>query len=126
MMSDEMSFKPISFISEAIEVLFDKQPIFEKKPPCPDGFNWQGNHYQVSELISEWKDFERRGRFSHNMRPVNIKKALRRGSIGVGRFYFRVMTDGGRIFELYYDRAAKNTDDRKGGWTLFRELEEIT
>ena len=119
-----MNFKPISFISEPIEVLFDKQPTFEKIPPCPDGFEWQGNHYRVTELMSEWKDFGRRGRFTHNMRPENIKKTLRRGSIGVGRFYFRVKTDEGRIFELYYDRAAKSADDRKGGWTLFRELEE--
>ena len=56
------------------------------------------------------------------MRPANIAKAVRRGSWGVGRFYFRVRTESGRLFDLYYDRAPKDADDRKGTWFLFREL----
>ena len=119
-----MKLNPVSFISESIEVEFDKEPLYEKKPPCPDGFFWQGNHFRIVELISEWKDFNRRGRFAHNMRLVNIKKTLRRGSIGVGRFYFQVRTDGGRFFLLYYDRSVKSADDRKGVWTLSQELEQ--
>ena len=119
-----MKLKPKSFISETIEVIFDQTPTFEKKPPCPDGFIWRDEGYRIVELLSEWSDFQRRGRYSRNMRPENIKKTLRRGSIGVGRFYFQVKTDRGGIFELYYDRVVKNSDERKGEWMLFRELEE--
>lgn len=114
--------EPIKFIGEEIEVLFDKPPSLSKRPGCPDGFIWRGETYGVSELISEWRDFARRGRFSRNMQPHNQRKALRRGSFGVGRFYFLVRTTGGRIFELYYDRAPKSVDDKSGSWSLFREL----
>ena len=119
-----MKLVPKSFISETVEVIFDRPPMIEKTPPCPNGFIWRGETYPILELLGEWSDFQRRGRYARNMRPENIKKALRRGSIGVGRFYFQVKTEGERIFELYYDRAAKSVDDRKGEWMLFRELEE--
>ena len=115
--------KPIKFIGEEIEVIFDKPPALTKQPNCPDGFIWQGKTFRVTELHSEWRDFTRRGRFARNMQPHNQRKAVRRGSIGVGRFYFQVQTEGGRIFELYYDRAPKSVDDKLGRWSLFREME---
>jgi hypothetical protein len=59
---------------------------------------------------------------ARNMTPEHAATAERRGSWGVGRFYFRVKTEAGNIFDLYYDRSPKNVDDRKGGWYLFREL----
>ena len=121
-----MSLKPIKFISEPVDAIFDKQPLYEKKPPCPDGFRWRGEAFCVLHLIREWKDFSRRGRMAHNMRMSSQRKAARRGSIGVGRFHFRVEVTGGRIFDLYYDRAVLNTDDRKGTWILHQELGEIT
>jgi len=58
------------------------------------------------------------------MRPANAAKAIRRGSWGVGRFYFRVLTEQDRIFELYYDRAPKDVDDRDGSWFLDREMQK--
>jgi hypothetical protein len=33
-----------------------------------------------------------------------------------------VRVDTGQIFDLYYDRAPKNADDRKGAWFLYREM----
>ena len=116
--------RPIRFIGKEIEVRFDKPPTLAKKPDCPDAFIWQGEEYRVVEILSQWSDFTRRGRFARNMQPHNQRKALRRGSLGVGRFYFQVRTKDGRIFELYYDRAPKNVDDKLGSWSLYRELEE--
>ena len=116
--------KPIKFIGEEVEVIFDKPPTLSKKPGCPDGFIWQGGNFRVTELLSEWSDFTRRGRFAKNMQPHNQRKAVRRGSIGVGRFYFQVKTEDGRIFELYYDRAPKSVDDKLGCWSLYRELDD--
>jgi len=110
------------FISETVEVIFDKPPLLEKKPGCPDEFVWQDKTYLIVELLSEWHDYSRRGRMANNMRPENIQKALRRGSVGVGRFYFRVKVENGRIFDLYYDRAVKSVDDHKGVWMLHQEL----
>jgi hypothetical protein len=35
-----------------------------------------------------------------------------------------VVTDTEQVFDIYYDRAVKNVDDRKGQWFLYRELGE--
>jgi hypothetical protein len=115
--------KPIRFIGEEIEVIYDKPPTLAKKPGCPDGFIWENNTFRITALLSEWNDFTRRGRFSRNMQPQNQRKAVRRGSFGVGRYYYQVRTNQNRIFELYYDRAPKSIDDKSGSWNLFRELE---
>ncbi len=117
-----MAFKPLRFIGQEIQVEFDNKPILEKKPPAPDRFTWEGQTFSVKSILSEWQDFRRRGRMSRNMRPQNAAKASRRGSWGVGRFYFRVLTASGRIFDLYYDRAPKSVNDRKGSWFLDREM----
>ena len=119
-----MPLKSKGFIAEAIEVQFDKPPAIEKKPPCPDGFSWRGDSYRVLSLLEQWRDYSRRGSMQHTMKPANLRKAARRGSWGVGRFYFRVQTDNGQFFELYYDRAPKDIDNRKGNWVLFQELVE--
>ncbi len=109
-----MIYRPKHFIGETIEVKFDTPPAFEKTPDCPEGFVWNGKAFLIVEVLSQWSDFGRSGAMTYNMRPSNMKKALRRGSYGVGRFYFRVRTQSEQIFEMYYDRAVKNVDHRKG------------
>jgi hypothetical protein len=115
--------EPTHFIGEQVEVIFDSPLVREKTPHCPDGFIWQEQEFRVIEMLSEWSDFTRRGRAARNMRPSHSSVAASRGSLGVGRFYFRVKVNGGRIFDIYYDRAPKDVDDRKGVWFLYRELE---
>ena len=115
-------FIPIHFYDDPIDVIFDSPPAKEKSPPCPNGFVWNGLNFRVTESLSEWADFTRRGRAAKNMRPAHAAVAAGRGSLNVGRFYFRVRVDNGQIFDLYYDRAMKNVDDRKGQWFLYREL----
>jgi hypothetical protein len=117
-----MSLQPTRFISEPIEVQFDKPPELKKRPGVPDRFVWRGEMLRVVELLSEWRDYSRRGRMASNMRPDHAEVAASRGSWGVGRIYFRVRVEDGRIFDLYYDRAPRSVDDRLGSWTLFREL----
>ncbi len=116
-------YKPLHFIGALIEVQFDKEPLHKKKPDCPDRFVWNGETFNVLEKISEWNDYSRSGHMAHNMRPANMAKALRRGSWGVGRFYFRLLTDDNRVFDLYYDRAPKDAEDREGSWFLDREMD---
>lgn len=110
------------FIGEEIEVAFDRPPMLEKKPGCPDRFNWGEETFEVTELLREWHDYRRRGRMAQNMTPAHAAIAEQRGSWGVGRAYFRVVTTGDRIFELYFDRAPKDSDRRKGAWFLYREM----
>lgn len=108
---------PFHFINEPIEVLFELPPLFGKTPTAPQGFIWAGQEWQIKQVLLEWKDYDRRGKSSHNMRPSNLLKAASRGSIGVGRFYFRVITVDNRIFQLYFDRSAP----KEQAWILYAE-----
>ncbi|MFZ0548769.1 MAG: DUF6504 family protein [Candidatus Promineifilaceae bacterium] len=110
------------FIAEEITAEYDKPPMLEKKPGCPDRFIWQEQVFEVVEMLHEWHDYRRRGRMARNMQPQHLSVAEQRGSWGVGRDYFRVKTADGRLFELYFDRAPKGSDERKGAWFLYREL----
>ncbi len=113
--------KPM-YIGEIISVGFDMPPLFSKKPKCPNTIFWQDRSYRVTEIISEWHDFSRKGKYSRNMKDAHLERANIKGSLGVGRFYFRVRTNENRIFEIYYDRSIKNTFETSGFWVLFQEL----
>lgn len=117
-----MSASDARFLGAPIAVEFDVAPALEKKPGCPDRFVLDGTTHAVVELLSEWHDYERRDRMAHNMRPEHLVTARRRGSWGVGRDVYRVRTDTGRIFEIYYDRAPRGRAHRKGSWVAYREL----
>lgn len=143
------NYQPIHFYDQPIEPVFDKPPAREKTPDCPDGFVWEDKTYRVVEMLSSWSDFARRGKMARNMRPAHAAVAAGRGSLNVGRFYFRVrvvlvlsrssiasplgtagQTEGtagqpkSQVFDIYYDRAMKNIDDRKGQWFIYREMRE--
>jgi len=109
------------FIDEPIQVYFNQPPLLEKTPPCPNGFKWQGQDLHITTLLSEWQDYRRRGRMTRNMIPAHNQQATRVGSWGVGRYFFRVQIEDGRIFEIYYDRAPTDTFHRKGNWFLLSE-----
>ena len=113
-----MDSVPYHFIDEPIEVIFEKPPLLEKSPTCPDAFTWQGELFTIKTVLAEWSDFSRRGRMANNMRPAHASRAAIKGSWGVGRFYFQVRVDDNRIFEIYYDRAPAGADDRKGAWFI--------
>ncbi|MBD3349583.1 MAG: hypothetical protein GF400_10375 [Candidatus Eisenbacteria bacterium] len=116
--------RPIRFIAERVDVELPYESRPSKKPAAPVAFVWRGERYAVTELLSEWRDYGRRGKMERNMRPEHAARAEQTGSWGVGRQYHRVRTDAGRIFDLYYDRAPRSATDRAGAWYLFRELEE--
>jgi len=118
-----IDFRPRAFIAAEIDVLFERKPFLEKKPQAPSAFAWDGKTLSVERVISEWHNFERTGRMGHNMKTPHLREAERRGSWGVGRFYFRVLTEDDRVFDLYYDRAPESAADRKGHWFLWREME---
>ena len=126
------AFAPLHFLDQPIEIIFDTPPALEKSPDCPNGFIWDEKTYRVTEMLSSWNDFTRRGRMARNMQPAHAATASTRGSLNVGRFYFRVrvrpvvqlLDEQSQIFDIYYDRAMKNVDNRKGQWFVYRELGE--
>ena len=111
-----------TYIGEIITVAFDKAAFLTKKPGCPDKFTWQGNTFVIIETLSAWQDLERRGKFGRNMQDAHARRARVKGSLGVGRFYFRVKTSDSRVFELYYDRLIKSVSESGGYWVLLQEL----
>lgn len=111
-----------AFIGEPVEPFYPAPPQCVKSPVCPAGFIWRGEAHPVAELLAEWKDFTRRGRLARSMQPAHLRRALRFGSRGAGRFCFRVRTDAGRVFDLYYDRSGRDADGQAGHWFLFREF----
>ncbi|MCC6567916.1 MAG: hypothetical protein IT315_01625 [Anaerolineales bacterium] len=131
-------YSPLHFLDHPIEPIFDTPPALEKSPACPNGFVWEGATYRVIEMLSAWTDFKRRGKMARNMQPEHAAVASNRGSLNVGRFYFRVRVvvvrpavelrdeqlTQNQIFDIYYDRAMKNVDDRKGQWVVYREMGE--
>jgi hypothetical protein len=131
-----MDLIPLHFFDQPIEVIFNSPPTREKAPDCPNGFIWEAKTYRITEMLSSWTDFKRRGKMARNMRPEHAAVAATRGSLNVGRYYFRVRVssssstagqqEAGRteeqIFDIYYDRAMKNVDDRKGQWFVYREM----
>ena len=113
---------PLHFIDEEVTVDFRQAPMLEKRPDPPAAFVWRGQTWHVTEVLATWFDYERTGRQARNMAPAHLETALRRGSWGVGRYFFRVRIEDGRAFDLYFDRAPEKAGDRKGHWFLFREL----
>ena len=124
MPSKRIKFIPVQFVGEEIKAKFDKAPMLSKKPGPPSSFLWGVESFRVIETISQWFDYGRKGRMTKNMKDENLRHAKRRGSWGVGRYFFRVRTDSDRVFDLYYDRAPKDAGDREGHWFLWREMEE--
>ena len=116
---------PVQFVGEEIRAQFDVAPMLSKKPGPPCSFHWGQESFRVTETISQWFDYDRKGRMAKNMKDENLRQAERRGSWGVGRYYFRVRTDSDRVFDLYYDRAPKDASDREGHWFLWREMEDV-
>jgi len=114
-------WRPGPFIDAEVQVDFAQPPALSKTPEVPRSFAWAGRTFEVESLLASWNDYRRRGRMERNMAPAHQATAARRGSWGVGRFYFRVRTTEGRVFDLYYDRAPEHAGDRAGHWFLWRE-----
>lgn len=123
---NEMNASPTRFIGAPIEVYHNQTPTLEKRPGPPDGFTWQGLTHRVVEVLSEWHDYRQRGKtalfYRKERGSYRAKAAKQRGSWGVGRDYYRVRTDVGSVFDLYYDRAPHGAGHRKGKWFLYRQI----
>jgi hypothetical protein len=115
------------FYSEPIEALFDRPPVLEKRPGCPDGFVWRGDRHRIVAVLREWHAYAPRGAsrdraLREHGRYWVAAAEQRRGSWGVGRDYYRVTTDRRETFDIYYDRRPQGPAV-KGGWFLWRSVE---
>jgi len=118
-MKSEKQPRNVQFVGEKITISPSNEQLYKKSPNCPLSFTWRGISFPIVRQISAWQDFARRGRMQKNMRPNHALRALRKGSWGVGRFFFQVETSDGKICVIYYDRSPENVFNRQGNWFLF-------
>jgi hypothetical protein len=113
----------MEFYADEIEVRFDKEPTLDKKPGLPAAFTWRGHEYVIVELLEEWHDYRKRGKskafYEKERGSYWVTRIQREGSWGVGRDYYRVRTESGEVFDIYYDRAPRG-QTKKGQWILSR------
>ena len=96
-----MSKRPESqFHCEMIEVEVDSGE--------PRALIWRGNKYEVEKVLKAWHDFG----FPLGMKPKAAGWRVRHR-----RDYFRVLTNDGASFEIYYDRGRKRKE-----WVLSKQL----
>ncbi len=116
------------FIGAPTQVAYDRSPALEKRPGPPDSFTWEGRTLRVVAVLQEWHDYRQRGKtkafYVKERGSYRAKAAERRGSWGVGRDYYRVRTDTGEVFDIYYDRSSRGPGGRKGSWFLFQQVLE--
>ena len=114
---------PSEFYADEIEVRFEEEPAIEKKLGVPSAFTWRGREYVIVELLNEWHDYRKRGKtrtfYEKERGSYWVKMSQRQGSWGVGRDCYRVLTAGGEVFDIYYDRAPRGRK-RIGQWVLSR------
>jgi hypothetical protein len=72
----------------------------------PVSFVWRGKTYRVREIIDSWMD--------HGFGSLSTR---RRWWLRRHRYYYQIATSEGDIFEIYYDRGAKDKD-----WVLYRKI----
>jgi hypothetical protein len=90
------------FYSEKIEVIRDD----ETKNPV--SFVWRNKEYKIKEVIASWPDY------SFPKSGAKTKKWWQRKH----RNYYRVLTEEDFVFEIYFDRGAKEPK-----WILYAKLE---
>ena len=92
-----MEERALRFISERVEPLFDGERGFEKRPVCPSGFVWRERTYRIDECLLEWRDYGRRGKMAHNMRPPAHRHSREA----------RVVGSRSSLLQSQYDRRAR-------------------
>lgn len=101
-MADEM------FISEAIlpDVgTFNAAAMASGQPGLPKGFTWREQHYEIVEIISDWKMSER--------------EFHRRGEAYYRKHFWKVRVDSGEVMTLYVVRNVKRGESAKRRWWLY-------
>jgi hypothetical protein len=90
------------FHSEEIEVTRDQ------KTRNPISFVWKGKEYRIKEIVAFWPDY------SFPKSGAKKKSWWQRRH----RNYYRVLTEGDEVFEIYLDRGSKEEI-----WILYAKLE---
>jgi hypothetical protein len=94
------------FLGRGIEV------VTEGDPRVPVGFRLGSRDHRIAEILEAWQDHGF-GRVA----PLRKNWRLRRH-----RNYYRVRTDEGEVFEIYYDRGIGLRHPERRRWYAYRRL----
>ena len=101
----EPSKERATFISEPIEPeagSADPSAMGRGEPGLPRRFSWRGNHYEIDEVVANWK--------SHGQD---------RGDVYVRKHWYDVVTTTGERMRLYFDRNPQRSGSKLGRWWLY-------
>jgi len=112
----------VRYIGKEIIPGYTNGILFPKAPVCPDYFLYAQQVFMIKHVLSEWRDYQRKGDKVHNMRESHLQRAHLKGSWGTEKFYFRVETECGHTFEIYYDRTPSSSQNKLGHWVLLKEI----
>ena len=90
------------FVGEAIHV--------DKQGAEPVSFRWRGRQYRIRRVRQSWFDVGF-GRAASGIRKGWWQRRR--------RTFYRVETQDGQLFEIYWDRGSERKD-----WVLYRRLGE--
>ena len=93
----------MEFHSEQIEV------VRGGKSKEPTSFIWKRKDYKIKEILESWADW--------GFPPGSPKKKSWR--LRHHRNYYKIKTEDGKIFEIYFDRKTKKEE---GEWVLYRKI----
>jgi len=91
----------LKFYSDEIQVTKDE------KTRVPIAFTWREKEYKIKEIIAFWPDFS-------YPKGGKRKKWWQRKH----KNFYRVLTEDGEVFEIYFDRGAK-----REAWILYTKID---
>lgn len=97
------------FISEPIKpdrATADADAMARGLAGLPDGFTWRDRHYEITEVLDNWKKSEAEGGKANGERYYR-------------KHYYRVRTACGAEMTIYFVRRVKLGESQKQRWWLY-------
>lgn len=102
-----------TFVSESIIPVFDEgtsSAVAVGAPIVPSGFIWREEEYRIESVLETWKET---GPCKHGSSERYLRK-----------HWFRIRTTDGTEMEIYFERQARSSKQRKRRWWLFSVTDE--
>lgn len=97
-----------TFVSEPITPVFDEatgNSVGIGEPIVPSGFLWREQEYRVESVLETWKE-------SGPCKSGSSERYLR-------KHWYRIRMTDGQEMQIYFERQARSSKQRKRRWWLF-------
>ena len=96
------------FVSEALTPVYRQDaghPVIAGEPVLPGQFRWRQQILTVEQILSTWKE---EGPCRHGSGERYLRK-----------HWYRIQIQDGREMEVYFERQARSSTQRKQRWWLY-------